>query len=473
MNKSEWRASIARPSVFVRALEPGTNRVLVLLFFIAALVLQLPGHVPYDGIVVWHEAETGKLYAQHPAALVLVWRLCESVIKGPALFTALQLFTLWLAAYLLAARTRPPFWLALLLYISLLLAPPFLANTGVTVKDVFGAHLALLGFALALSARGRTTWGAAFAAATLAMLFRYQLGLMLPLLALMLWRQRLDRAGKMIVAIVGVALTYGLVAVAVAMLFVKTGPGDIQLSLRKMAIFDIAGVVAHHPETPLPVIAQTGVNTTQLKQAMRRDYSPMRVDTLWQGQNGGGTITAQSGVFGMLWAVPNREIFSQWKALALHEPQPLLAHRIAAFARVLGFGSLYDCRPITAGISWLPKPAAAAVSAKQYPAPLSTALLTSHIFPAGLFLRAFLYVVLLGLVLALRPPPSAVLLAGFGLAYEASFFFLPQACEVRYSYPTMLAAVIATWLFLAEFVGRRNSGAKITAVAAEPERPEI
>lgn len=46
----------------------------MLLFFVAALVLRLPGHVPYDGIAVWHEAKTGKLYAQHPAALVLVLR---------------------------------------------------------------------------------------------------------------------------------------------------------------------------------------------------------------------------------------------------------------------------------------------------------------------------------------------------------------------------------------------------------------
>jgi len=60
--QSEWRANPARQN-FLRAIELGTNRVLALLFFVAALVLQLPEHVLYDGIAVWHKAKTGKLYA--------------------------------------------------------------------------------------------------------------------------------------------------------------------------------------------------------------------------------------------------------------------------------------------------------------------------------------------------------------------------------------------------------------------------
>ncbi|GAA0552795.1 hypothetical protein FHS83_001533 [Rhizomicrobium palustre] len=419
--------------------------------FMAALVLQAPGHVPYDGIVVWHEAETGKLYAQHPAALVLIWRLCEYLVKGPLLFTALQLATLFLAAALIVEKTAAPLSRAIILYGALVIFPPFLATSGVTVKDVFGAHLALFAFALALHAKTRTLWVAAFAAACLAFLMRYQLGLMLAVLGFFLWRQKVDRASHIVAAICGVALVFVGVRLGVMTLFVQSGPSDIEQSLRKVAVFDIAGISVRRPEADLSALAPKDAG---LKAMIARDYSPVRVDTLWQGQKGGGTITAQSGVFGLLWQVPDHTIFATWKLLLLQYPGGFLAHRNQAFARVLGFGDLYQCRPITAGISWLPKVEAAAVGAKAFANPPVTAVLTSRIFPAGLFLRAFLYVMVLAGIALWRPSPEITALCLFALAYEASFYLLPQACEVRYSYPVMLSATAALWLTLARHVTR-------------------
>ncbi len=414
-------------------------------FFVLALALQLPGNVPYDGIVVWHEAETHRLYAQHPAALVLIWRLCEILWRGPALITAFSLGVLWLAVAILLARHRPPRWAAVVFAVVLLAWPPLLAGAGVTVKDVLGAHLVLLALALAKGPR-RWPWFAAFAAGTLAFLLRYQFGLILPVLAIAWWPERDRRTA--LAGLAGVAITFVVVSAAVSGLFVKTGPGDVMLSLRKMVIFDIAGTVAHDPSAPLTVLARQAIDTPELRREMVRQYRPVRVDTLWQGADSTGTITPTSGVFGRLYAVPDRVVLEEWQAIIAARPGAFLQHRIAAFASVLGFGDIWQCRPITAGISWLPRQAAVAVDAKSFAAPLSATIMTSRFFPVSLTFRAMLYLAVAGLVL-LFGPREARLLAGFALAYELSFFLLPKACEVRYDYPLMLMTVVAAAMTLA------------------------
>lgn len=437
------RGAAARPRFSARPVGAREAAVVAGLFLVLAVVLQVPGNVPYDGIVVWYEAETGRLFAQHPAALVLIWRLCEKVVRGPALFTTLQLSVLWLAVGLLLARYRPPLWTAIVFAGVLLLWPPLLAQAGLTVKDVFGAHLALLAFALAeekLPTPWR--WFAAFVSGTLAFLLRYQFGLILPLLVLLLWRERDGRLLRLACAGLGVIVTIGIIYGAVQAEFVRTGPGDVSMSLRKMAIFDIAGITARDPSVPLPEFAGAGVDVPRLKREMAAEYSPVRVDTLWQVKGSGSTITPSSGVFGRLYEVPDATIFAQWRHAGAARPAALLHHRLAAFGRLLGFGDIWQCRPVMPGISWLPREGAAAVKAQTYPAPLSARVMKSAVFPVSLTFRAAPYVALLVLVVIFGGTDAA-LLAGFALAYELSFLLLPQACEVRYSYPVVLAALVA------------------------------
>lgn len=449
-------AVAAHPKAFFAPAPHWAGAALVVPFLILSLVLQLPGNVPYDGITVWYEAETGRLYAQHPAALVLVWHLADALVRGPALFTALQLGSLWTAAGVLVARTRPPLWLAGCFYFFLLAYPPLFAMSAVTVKDAFGGHLALLGFVLAMPSQGRPhalgTWLAAFACAMLATLFRYQLGLMLPVLAVLLWweARRHPRfwwrsaAG----AVAGSLATYGLATFAVMALFTQTGTGDVGLSVRKMMIFDIAGVVANNPAAKLPVIAHAGVDVPKLKAEIHRTYKPLRVDTLWQVDGTGDSVIAPHGVFLRMRSVSNDTVLKQWLSSSRTDPGPLLRHRVSAFARVLGFGPIYECRPVLAGISWLPKAPAAYVMSQRYRTPVSAMVMQSRIFPVGPLSRSWLYAVIcLSLVGAALfgsgVPREAVLLSGFALLYEASYFFLPQACEVRYSYPEMLGAIFS------------------------------
>jgi len=436
--------------------------ILFAVFTAVSLALQLPGNVPYDGIVVWHEAVTARLYAQHPAALVLVWRLCDGLMRGPALFTALQLAALWLAAKVLIDRTGAPLGLAAGFYLFLLAWPPLLAMSGLTVKDVFGGHLAILAFVLVLPGAPHKPriWAAAFACATLAALIRYQFALMLPALALMAWRQSARRDYRTAAACaIGAAGTAAAVWLGVALAFTQTGASDIDLSLRKMMVFDIAGTVAADHAAPLPVLAQAGVDVAALKAQMLAAYSPLRVDTLWEVHGATPEDPMHSAVFATLGHVSNGQLARQWRFSARHDTGAFLRHHALAFGRVLGFGNIYQCRPLRAGISWLPRREAAAVHAGAYRAPVSAAVMTARAFPVRLLFRAWLYGLVClciagGRLLWREIPAEAVLLAAFGLAYELSFAVLSQACEVRYSYPLVLAATFGTMLVLG--AGRRG-----------------
>lgn len=448
-------AIAARPRFYAAPMSARAGAALALPFLIIALVLQLPGNVPYDGIMVWYEAETGKIFAQHPATLVLLWRLTELPMRGPALFTTLELVCLWTAGALLVSKLRPPLWLAALFYLVLLFYPPMFAYSALTVKDAFGAHLALLAFVIALPSPGKrlglASWFAAFACAVLATLVRYQLGLVqIALVALLWWDARGDQRTamrKLSAGMAGTIVTYGISALAIFFLFAHSGSGDVRLSFRKMMVFDIAGVVANNPSAELPVFARAGVDIAELKNLIQVEYHPVRVDTLWEENGVGDSLWEQRGVFGRLGPVSNREVLQQWLFSARNNFGALMKHRVDAFGRVLGFSSwLYECRPIRYGISPLPPGPAASVHSKSYAEPVSTAVLQSRFFPVGMFFRSWLYALIsLAIVVAgfWGAPREAVLLSGFALVYETSFFFLPQACEVRYSYPEMLATIFA------------------------------
>jgi hypothetical protein len=443
-----------------------TSVALILPFLIVSLALQLPGNVPYDGIMVWYQAETGRIFAQHPPTLVAVWHLTELLMRGPALFTLVQLLCLWTAGALLVSKLRPPIWLAVLFYLALLFYPPVFAYSALTVKDAFGAHLAVLAFVIAMPARGKplglASLFAAFACAVLATLVRYQLGLVEIALVVLLWWDAHDdlrtAMRKLSAGMAGAITTYGISALTVFVLFTHSGSGDVQLSFRKMMIFDIAGVVVNNPSAGLPVFARAGVDVRELKDMIRTEYSPVRVDTLWQENDVGDSLSAQLGAFGRLATVSNHEVLQQWLFSAHNDFGALMQHRANAFGRVLGFSAwLYECRPLRYGISPLPPKPAAFVHSKSYTEPISTTVLQSPFFPVGLFFRSWLYLVISLTIVAagfFGAPREAVLLSGFALFYEASFFFLPQACEVRYSYPEMLATIFA--LAILAFTARRR-----------------
>ncbi|MGE4062833.1 MAG: hypothetical protein AB7E79_05645 [Rhodospirillaceae bacterium] len=414
-------------------------------------MVNLPGHLPYDGIVVWWEGRHGVHFSQHPIALALLWRLADAAGLAPGGITAIQLGILWLAAYLLVRATHPHAALAFAFYAALLLWPAFFATSALGVKDVLGGHLLILAAVIAfagphpLSARGLAV---VMILATLAVLFRAQFAVVwLVLAAALTWRNwsspiaaRLVRSAT--VATIGTAAVAGVMASLTFTIGTRAMP-DPPHAGRKIMVYDIAGVLASRPTAPLPTFAAHGVDLPAFRSDVRELYTPERVDWLWRPEE------ATGGAFVHVKDVPNAALFSQWRDAALEEPAAFLLHRVRAFARVLGFGDIYGCIPVMAGVSALPADLAREVGAGRLSAPLSLAVVKHRYFPANSpAFYAWVYAIaacalLIGFA-ARRPPFFVAFAAGAALLYELSFFAAPQACDVRYSYYLMMAVAFGS-----------------------------
>lgn len=436
-----------------KPLTPRSNLAAAVFSLALALWAHFPGHVPYDGLTIWYEAREGVHFSQHPPTFALLWRGLEAFHAGPGGVLVLQLLCLYGAACLMLRWTRPPLLPALAFYAGLLLWPAFFAISPYLVKDVLGAHFAVAGWCLALlappgKARPPALAGLALAGlalACVAALLRYQFALpLVVLIAAVIWRNRAGAAKKFSASAAAALATCGgvVAAITVANLLVfapqvRAMP-DPPSALRKIMMFDIAGVVAADPRSSLSVFGGVGVSAAALRGRIETSYTPQRVDTLWSGRS----------AFALIEGVSNAVVFEQWRASVLQSPGAFLAHRANAYLMVLGMGELYGCTPVYAGISPAPRDLAEKVGAAGFAAPRSTPVILHRYFPSGSFIfRPWVYAVIaLALVvggLAGRVAFAPAILAGGALLYELSFLPLPQACDVRYSYYLMLAAGFA------------------------------
>jgi hypothetical protein len=442
---------------------------------IAAVWLQFPGAVPYDGITVWYEARHAVHFSQHPPAMALVLHYFDRLLPGPGLYTAFQVILLWLAAAIVIAWQKPPMILAVPFCALLFFHPFIFAMEGRLVKDILSSHLALLACLLVTKPgdekTSTATWMTAFALTAIATLIRYQFIAVAAVLGVwLLWRlrgesqRRIATLGALCLA--GFAGTTLLFSVWIgAAITNQTSPNldrniganDFERSVRKIYIYDIAGVVANDPSAQLTKLTPL-VDVDQIKKAVHEAYTPALVDPLW----------APGGLFEKLAGVPEDTIQAQWAVSMVSSPGAFLRHRFNAFARVLGFGSLYDCFPIVAGMWNAPQKLAAELDVRSYRPALATGILRSSRYPVWPLFYPFIYaalgILLIGLYLGgANVPAGAACVALTGLVYEATFFVLPQACGLRYSYYMVVTSLFAVGMTI--FHRRRSATAGSAAKA--------
>ena len=460
--------SASAASKFVKTLSrPITTSANVALFgacLLATFLLHCPGHVPFDGVVIWSEARRAILSSQHPPMMALIWHYLEYVFPGPSGMLLLQLVTLWLCPVLLIERTRPSLLLGFVVYALLLVWPPLFAISGQLQKDMLGGHIAVLALIAAVLPPKKIGFVLNFAAAscliTVCMLLRYQYAVIFFGLFASVWWHRHHRDMSLMVAgacLAATAVTTILAMLAVSATFVRSGEGDVGQSVRKILIFDIAGVIANDPVIPVSVLTGVGVEDAELKRRVLRLYTPDRVDTLWE----------PNGVFALLDGVSDSALREQWTSAVVGAPAAFLAHRVKAFLRVAGVGNVYACWPIYTGISRVQENLTRELDLASYPVAASYWLLRHRYFPAGTFLfRPGLYgivslFVVLSFLLHRQVPFAAAVLTANGILYELTFFVLPQACDVRYSHFLILATLCAAAMVAFEGGGPVAGGPKV------------
>lgn len=411
--------------------------------------LDWPGHYSLDSIVQLAEGMTGFYASFNPPGMsvLLAW---VSRWGGHGAFMALDA-ALYFAALALVLRDGGPGWRrrwpVLLLAGAVALGPVTLIYNGTVWKDVFCANLLLLAFALVTTRRDAPPWaviGASMLLAAMATLVRQQ-GAIAALVLVVATAWAIDRNTVHVPARmrglrllqVGALWIGWVLALSwlVASQQTETPPGG--KGWRVAARFDIAGMVVHarHPDA---VLRQFGIDADAAVRAARQSYTPERVDTL--------------AAFNATLVGVKSQMLPLWWALFRAEPLSLLEHKAAAAAQLLGNRLDGRCLPAHVGVS----SDALDILRRNMPytfppgflpaAPRHTDLLYRYRQWGLAAFSGWPYALLLVAVLAagLRTRnATASSLALAGLAYVGSFLVVGLACDFRYQYFGVAAAMLA------------------------------
>ncbi len=411
--------------------------------------LDWPGHYSLDSVVQLAEGMTGFYASFNPPAMsvLLAW---VSRWAGHGAFMAINA-ALYFAALALVLRDGGPGWRrrwpVLLLAGAVALGPVTLIYNGTVWKDVFCANLLLLAFALVTTRRDAPPWpvvGAAMLLAALATLVRQQ-GAFAALVLVVATAQAMNRN-----AVRGPARLRWLRLLQVGALWVgwvlvlgwlvaaqQTTTPTAGKGWRVAARFDIAGMVAHahHPEA---VLRQFGIDADAAVRAARQSYTPQRVDTL--------------AAFNATLIGVKSQMLPLWWALFSAEPMSLLEHKAAAAAQLLGNRLDGRCLPAHVGVSADALDIVKRNMPYSFPpgflpaAPRHTDLLFRYRQWGLAAFSGWPYALLLVgvLVVGLRTRnATASSLALAGLVYVGSFLVVGLACDFRYQYFGVAAAMLA------------------------------
>jgi len=321
--------------VRIRELKPFT---IVAIGWVIGIIYAYPGVMTLDGNSQLQQARDDFYTDGHPPAMAFLWRYVDRIIAGPFGMLVIQTVAFVLGLYWILRRTLAPQRAALATAI-LFLLPPVLAPMAAIWKDSLMAGLFLLGTALLLDERRKVAIGGlAFLMVATAM--RYNAPAATLPLVVVLFRWFDATTWRLRLANWGIALGAWLAITAIAFTVNAALTDQKMYFWQSLAVFDIAGTVAHVDE-PLPddelrmQLAGTDLLIDHdIQAAIRARYVPYDVDPilreggLWKLPVRGTTPSPEA----------QREAIGRafWNIVEDH-PGAYLRHRIACFAEVIGW----------------------------------------------------------------------------------------------------------------------------------------
>lgn len=418
------------------------------------IVWHFPGHMSLDSVVQMYEGHNEVFQSFNPPlmSVFLGWSYSAFASQGGFFLINFVLFIVALLLWLRPATERP--YTTPLLFLIVALFPVVLSYNGIIWKDVFFANLAILAFAILGRGSGMRYLLPALFVLTAAAQIRQQgllalvAGLVHVLMSLWLLPASLLRRGaKMAVAILTVAISHFALKALVTANTAQEGMNPYSTGLTVLHVYDIAGV-AQTPDTRFPRLEQYADLA-----AMREyfsGYSPERVDKLATNFVGRTPPTD---------SVPVAEFWPAWLEMVRSYPSAYLGHRWSVWRWQLGLEDPDKCAPIYVGIS--EHPATYVKSLGLHPGIGARERLYFGIQQpmVDALYRPWPYLLACVLVLVYlawrnwREHRLAILLCSTAVAYGASYFFIGIACDVRYMYFPILAA-----LFSLAYVAQRGRG---------------
>ena len=310
---------------------------LVVVALCALMALHAPGHMSYDSLVQLDEGFNRKYYSWNPPSFSLFLGATYALFGSTAAALLISQALLLFATYRLVAAPSTPVALRLCAFVSVLAVPIVIVYAGILWKDVFFAHLALMGFAVLQ--RGTVERRHLFLTALLlgaAATIRQQgMILLVPLLCYTSWLGGSDAGGRTttrwklaIVALSGFFIAYALINTIVKTTAVALPAEPYGTGVHLIEYYDIAGIVHREPTIPLDVFATLPeFDRGRFVEFVRRGFSPERIDYLDRKDF---TCHFDYGPEG------NGVVGRQWIALVMASPLTYLAHRADVFSWMLG-----------------------------------------------------------------------------------------------------------------------------------------
>ncbi len=406
-----------------------------------------PGIMTWDAVRQYGEALDGHYDDWHPPAMDWLWRQLLVIHHGPSPMLCLQLALYWggfagLVAWALRLRRSG---LAITLTFAAMMPIP-LALMGAVLKDCLMAGALVAVTALLAWLPERRGWGlrlAAFALLVGAATLRFNaLPACLPLMVAILpprWWQRRWRFGA---TLIGCTLILAL-AMPVANRLLKAEPSGVGLSL---VIFDLAGITYYSAADNFPDIDvqnRVAVNA--------RCYSPVRWDhyAWWSPE----ACAIQFEDIGDAFEDAGQSPYRFWLGAVAAHPLAYARHRLAHFninSRFL----VHDDVERAVQAESAPNKWGFNVTPNAVLATIDTLAQWSGRTPLG-WPICWMALALGTLILAPGLPTRRVIVpvALSALLYGLGYLPASVAAELRYHLWTMLAALIAALLALADLRG--------------------
>ncbi len=468
---------------------------IIFLGYIAALLVDFPGHISPDGVWQLAQGRAGLYNLWHPPVMAWLLGLADRASRGTWLFVALNGALFFGGLFAFVALEHRPRQVCLPLLVLWMISPIVLIGQGVVLKDVLFANAALVGFtALAWAgrlweepARRGVLLCAALLLIGLAALTRQNGIVVAPFAALSLAgiarsRLRVSTRRPLLKALAwslgGLASAVAIVVLANAMLLARSdGRPENAAHLKVLQAYDLAGAVARDPGVPLPVLRAEAPTLERFVRAQAAThYRAVGADYLFSLPSGPRMLTPRGSAVGR-----------QWFELIRNHPLLYLRTRGAIWLATLTTPPRDACPIIIVGVDGDPAMLARAglktrMDAKDawdedYASSFIGGPLYSHLFYGAVLIMALAVQAARWLRGDRGPEAVATLGLGFAaLAFAASFFFVSVDCDFRFLYFLDVAAMAVTARVVAARWTRKSSDRQApfptTAVARRSSLPQ-
>jgi len=444
---------------------PPQHRQLALcagLLALGAYLLHFPGQATFDTFF-FNDTATTEIYTsnQPPAMSALL-----AAVTLPGML-ALQIALFSAAAVRVLALTGSALRVQLALLAVLFLFPVLLIYMGIVWKDVLFAHGALLAVVLLPADAPNRHWRLlAASAAILAVAAAVRQQAMIVAVVAVLYllcaagMPGLRRTARWAAALLWLAV-FSLSSLGIRTAVQASGDTTAALAyqgpIRQLAMFDLGGIMARVPGIEFPAIAARAPGIPIAHRPTRERvveqlgrYAPDRQDYM-----------AEPDAQPHLWIVPEAWL-ADWRTNVRAYPLDYIAHRLDATSWLLGFHGPEKCLPFAVGIPPTPEYMVAALGVAAGVSARARALgdlgaASQLLFRPWLYAGLSVAVIACLLARGARPHGPVIALQACGLLYAASYLLIGIACDFRYVYFTVVAALFGAAYVAALFFRGRDA----------------